>query len=95
MIERLRRQRQQRESAMAPAPRQRSAEDSGPIEARFTAGDRVYCLPYGEGTVESSTVEDGREMLQVEFPQHGTLPIDPAVSLVRKLSSQQYDDDLL
>ena len=56
-----------------------------PAERRFSAGDRVFCLPYGDGEVRASRIEDGRELLQVAFPDLGELTIDPAVSLVRKL----------
>jgi DEAD/DEAH box helicase domain-containing protein len=99
LIERLRRQREQREGgrgrvARQPAPRERS---SAAVEQRFAAGDRIFCLPYGDGVVQESRVDDGRELLLVEFPDHGALEVDPAVSLVRKLEddSPAVDDDLL
>ncbi|HEU4327924.1 MAG TPA: hypothetical protein VFS21_32610 [Roseiflexaceae bacterium] len=100
MIERLRRQRQQREAEVvgdrreAAPGRTRPAADT-PVEPRFAAGDQVFCLPYGEGVVRSSQIDEGRELVQIAFSSYGELTIDPSVSLVRKVSSQQYDDDLL
>ena len=100
MIERLRRQRQQREAEVlgdrhtAAPGRPRPAADT-PVEPRFAAGDQVFCLPYGEGVVRSSQIDEGRELVQIAFPSYGELTIDPSVSLVRKVSSQPYDDDLL
>ncbi|MEN9937826.1 MAG: hypothetical protein RLZZ387_4405 [Chloroflexota bacterium] len=98
LIERLRRQRQQREpqqanggaSTSSRAPRQAA------VERRFAAGDRIFCLPYGDGVVRESRLEEGREVLTVQFPDHGELEVDPAVSLVRKLDdAPALDDDLL
>lgn len=98
LIERLRRQRQQREdrpAARRGSPAQ-SDRPSAPVEQRFAPGDRVFCLPYGDGVVEESRVDDGRELLRVSFPEHGELEVDPAVSLVRKLEDEKpFDDDLL
>ena len=98
LIERLRRQREQREGQPArprPAPDGRAAP-AGRVVQRFAAGDRIFCLPYGDGTVRESRVGDGRELLVVEFPDYGELEIDPAVSLVRKLEdASPEEDDLL
>jgi hypothetical protein len=102
LIQRLRRQRQQREaeerSMSAEAgqrPTSRPSDDAA-VEQRFVAGEKVFCLPYGDGEVRESRVEDGRELLTVNFPAHGDLAIDPAVSLVRKLeAAPPEDDDLL
>ncbi|HNP74099.1 MAG TPA: helicase, partial [Kouleothrix sp.] len=97
LIERLRRQRQQREAQLglarerAPQPHQASFA----VEQRFAAGDRVFCLPYGDGEVRDSRVEDGRELLTVAFPDLGELTIDPMINLVRKLDAPAPDDDLL
>jgi DEAD/DEAH box helicase domain-containing protein len=101
LIERLRRQRQQRESGQGrpdrPEPRPRAPfESTAPAEPRFKTGDRIFCLPYGDGTVRASRIDDGRELMTVHFPEHGELEIDPAVSLVRKLEdSAASEDDLL
>lgn len=84
MIERLRRQREQREPPRQPV---RQAPPAAPIEPRFAAGDRIFCLPYGDGVVIESRIEGDRELLAVEFPVHGTLTIDPAISLVRKIEA--------
>ncbi len=98
LLARLRRMRQQQEAQTPPArptPPQRRAD--GPNEHRFAPGDRVFCLPYGDGAVEDAWFElDGRELLTVSFAQHGSLQIDPAVSLVRKTGGElAQDDDLL
>lgn len=57
----------------------RDDSDSG----RFRAGQRVFCLPYGDGYVMDSEVIDGREYIKVEFPTYGELRIDTTVNLVR------------
>jgi len=69
------------------------AQPATPVEQRFAAGDRVFCLPYGDGSVRESRIEDGRELLTVAFPEHGELTIDPLVSLVRKIEQAPPDDD--
>jgi len=103
LIERLRRQRQQREKGQAATgtnnsrqvERPRSA-DNAAVEQRFAAGDRIFCLPYGDGEVRASRVEGGRELLTVSFPSYGELTIDPGVSLVRKHEdTPREQDDLL
>ena len=97
LIERLRRQREQRERAQASPNRAAAALQTGAagIEPRFAAGDRIFCLPYGDGVVQLSRIEADRELLVVTFPQHGELTIDPAVSLVRKLDHDPEPDDVL
>jgi hypothetical protein len=66
------------------------------LVARFTVGDRIFCLPYGDGLVRASRVDQGRELLTVAFPDYGELEIDPAVNLVRIIEADQpADDDLL
>jgi ATP-dependent helicase YprA (DUF1998 family) len=101
LIERLRRQRQQREaeqsaasSKSAPRSQAQNSDDSQ-VERRFVAGEKIFCLPYGDGVVRESRVQDGRELLTVNFSSHGDLTIDPMVSLVRKLENAAQDDDLL
>ena len=84
LIERLRRQREQRERAKDRGMRVAPARETD-VPLRFAAGDRIFCLPYGDGEVLDSRIEDGREVLTVRFPDYGELSIDPALSLVRKL----------
>ncbi len=84
LIERLRRQREQRERAKERGVRAAPARRAD-AQPRFAAGDRIFCLPYGDGEVLDSRIEDEREMLTVRFPDYGELTIDPALSLVRKL----------
>ena len=96
LIERLRRQREQREAKSnhtAPAPQRTSSAAN--IVLRFKPGDKVFCLPYGDGLVRASRAVDERELLTVAFPDFGELEIDPAVSLVRKLEDAPEEDDLL
>jgi len=100
LIERLRRQRHQREAAQSAnerssPPQQRTGDDSL-VEQRFAAGDGIFCLPYGDGVVRASRIENGQELLTVTFPAYGELAIDPAKSLVRKLdNAAPEEDDLL
>jgi hypothetical protein len=58
-------------------------------EPRFTTGERIFCLPFGDGEVLESRIEAGREVLVVRFPDYGELTIDPALSLVRKIDASQ------
>jgi hypothetical protein len=99
LIARLRRQRQQRETQPGPArpkPAQRSGRPGKQVTARFQAGDRIFCLPYGDGTVRESRIEGDRELLMVDFPEHGELEIDPVVNLVRIIEERpNSEDDLL
>jgi hypothetical protein len=98
LIERLRRQREQREASQQKRqpPARAPQVERGPVVQRFQAGDRVFCLPYGDGVVHESRVENGNEMLIVTFPDYGDLEVDPAVSLVRKVEDTRDDDgDLL
>lgn len=53
---------------------------------RFAPGQRIFCLPYGDGEIVDSFFVDGREYIRVDFPNYGELKIDPAVSLVKILS---------
>ncbi|MCX6014633.1 MAG: hypothetical protein NT020_03455 [Chloroflexales bacterium] len=50
---------------------------------RFVVGQRIFCLPYGDGDVIASEIVNGREFIRVEFPIHGEIQIDPAFSLVQ------------
>lgn len=86
MIERMRRLRQEREAAQRqPAPRVEQSAPDEPAELRFHIGERVQCLPYGIGTVRSSSISGGREQVIIEFPEHGEIEVDPALNLIRKL----------
>jgi hypothetical protein len=63
------------------------------VELRFAAGDHIFCLPYGDGIVQESRIEEGREVLLVNFPNHGDLTIDPAVNFVRKQEGAPEESD--
>jgi hypothetical protein len=96
MVERLRRMREQRErrdAASQPTTKRRAAPSAGPIEPRFRAGDRVFCMPWGMGVVRSSQVSADQELLVVAFPDHGELTIDPAVSTVRLAPDEAPEDE--
>ena len=60
---------------------------------RFAPGQRIFCLPYGDGDVIESFFVNGREYIRAEFPTYGELQIDPAVSLVRVLARPDSSDD--
>lgn len=98
MVDRLRRAREQRErqrGRAAPPPPRRSGAPTAPEEARFHAGDQIVCTPYGRGEVVSSRFEGDRELLVVDFPDHGRLTIDAAVSAARlaETTPRPSDDD--
>lgn len=99
LIARLKRQREQREASLsrsAPPTPAAPQPANRPTTARFNAGDRIFCLPYGDGLVRASRIDNGRELLTVSFPEHGELEIDPAINLVRVIENDQTaDDDLL
>ncbi len=80
-----------RDGTRARMARQESATDT----RRFRAGQRVFCLPYGDGDVIDSELVDGREYIRVEFPTYGELRIDATVNLVRlsEDSSAAADSD--
>jgi DEAD/DEAH box helicase domain-containing protein len=85
MVARLRRLREERE-LREPSPQPSlPLRESEPIEPRFATGDQIFCLPYGEGTVRSSRIMAGKELLTVVFPEHGELMVDPSISAVRKI----------
>ncbi|MGQ9614183.1 MAG: helicase, partial [Chloroflexus sp.] len=82
----LARLRQRRErNGPAPTSREKRPEGQQPLEPRFQPGDRIICMPYGAGRVRASIVSEGRELLLVEFDEHGQLRIDPSVNIVRRL----------
>ena len=60
---------------------------------RFVAGQRIFCLPYGDGDVIASEFVDGHEFIRAEFPTYGELRIDPSVSLVRIIAEQDDQDE--
>jgi hypothetical protein len=86
MVARLRRIREQRERTETPRGPRPPAADNG-AEPRFHPGERIVCTPYGKGEVIASRVEEGHELLVVDFPSHGELTIDAAVNAAR------LDDD--
>jgi outer membrane biosynthesis protein TonB len=92
ILARLQRLRAHSEAA-APSPKKRPTTSSSRATPRFRAGDRVICRPYGEGVVYDSRIEQEHELLRVEFPEHGRLEIDPAVSLVRRIKEAPAPDD--
>jgi hypothetical protein len=86
MIARMRRLREERERRAAstqPDRPTRPAPSAAPVESRFSVGEAIFCLPYGAGIVRQSRIEDGQELLIIDFPDYGELTIDPSVSLVR------------
>jgi len=100
LLARLWRQREQRaaEQSVSRSRTDRREDSQIPtghaIEQRYVVGDRIFCLPYGDGVVQDSRIEGERELLTVRFPDHGDLIIDPAVSLVRKLDDFPDHGDL-
>jgi len=76
---RLRAMRERRQEGGAP----RAPKPASGGEPRFRPGDRIVCVPHGSGTVVSSRVEDGREILRVRFAGLGELMVDASVNLVR------------
>jgi hypothetical protein len=92
ILARLQRLRAHSEAA-APPPKKRPAATNSRATPRFRAGDRVICRPYGEGVVYDSRIEHEHELLRVEFPEHGRLEIDPAVSLVRHIEEPPKPDN--
>lgn len=93
MIARMRRLRQERETAQQQtAPRPGRAAPTEPVELRFHIGERVQCLPYGIGTVRGSRVAAGREQVMIHFPEYGEIEVDPALNLIRRLGSAATDE---
>ena len=97
MLEKARRLREQREAearVAQPITRSSTNQAAEPSESRFKQGDRVHCVPYGEGVVQKTRIRDGRELLLVQFPELGDLRVDPAVNAVRILRPEiQAEDD--
>lgn len=60
---------------------------------RFFAGQRIFCLPYGDGEIVDSFFVDGREYIRVDFPSYGQIKIDPSVNLVKILSDADNPTD--
>ncbi len=88
----------QRRSQSMPPPSNPSAGRSnrasaGSSESRFRPGDRIICMPYGAGSVRQSIMQDDREIIVVEFDDHGELTIDPTVSIVRRLPPEPAETD--
>ena len=93
MVARLRRLREERE-LREPSPQLTlPLRESEPIEPRFVTGDRIFCVPYGEGVVRASSIVADKELLTVAFPEHGELMIDPSISAVRKIEGPQAEEE--
>ncbi|HZG65858.1 MAG TPA: hypothetical protein VEZ12_03895, partial [Herpetosiphonaceae bacterium] len=84
LISRMRRMRERREHEQTPAGRAAPADLPAPA-LRFCPGQRVRCVPYGEGIVREARVVGGREHLTINFADSGDLEVDPAVNVVRVL----------
>lgn len=52
---------------------------------RFHRGQRVRCVPYGEGRVQDARIVNGRELLTITFTEAGDIDVDPVVNMVRAL----------
>jgi hypothetical protein len=94
MIARMRRLREQREREQEPEPAQMEpfVGEAELSEPRFHAGQRVRCVPYGEGVVCEAWVADGREQLEVELEDGTRVTVDAAVNAVRELEGPPQDD---
>ncbi|ACL25745.1 hypothetical protein [Chloroflexus aggregans] len=90
----LARLRQRRSRLETETPRRSEAPASGnsTFEPRFHPGERIICMPYGAGKVRLSLVNGDREILIVDFDEHGELRIDPSVSVVRRLPPEERHD---
>ncbi len=97
MIARMRRLRKQREAAARterPASMPAKPQQTQfPIEPRFNISDRIFCLPYGYGTITACRIEAGNELLDIEFPDYGMLTLNPAVSHVRRVGPPADDEE--
>jgi hypothetical protein len=49
-------------------------------------------MPYGAGRVRESMMSEGREILLVEFDEHGELRIDPSINVVRRLAPEEASE---
>lgn len=97
LLAKARRLREQREAeiqrqAPPPRPQPRQPVDEEPAESRFSPGNRVFCVPYGEGIVQKARVRDGHELLLVQFPELGELRIDPMVNAVRLITTASAEE---
>lgn len=92
MIARMRRLREEREREQPPETSSAVQPASAPSE-RFHPGQRVTCVPYGEGTVRDARVIDGRERLTIGFPDAGEIMVDPAVNVVREVEEDTSTSD--
>jgi hypothetical protein len=92
----LARLRQRRSRIETETPRRSEAPASGnsTFEPRFHPGERIICMPYGVGKVRLSLVNGDREILIVDFDEHGELRIDPSVSVVRRLPPEERHDSV-
>lgn len=89
ILARLQSLREKKEAATrraSPPPAPHSAAQAQ-FTPRFQAGEHIFCLPYGEGTVISSRMENNHELLHVDFIDHGKLDINPSVSMVRRIDA--------
>ncbi|MBA3944312.1 MAG: hypothetical protein H0X37_07070, partial [Herpetosiphonaceae bacterium] len=91
MIARLRQLRTTRDSGAegSDTPARGTRLPDEPVEPRFKRGDRVQCVPYGEGRVVESVVIGGREQLRIDFGEDGIIEVDPVISLVRQVKQAQ------
>ena len=80
---------------VAPSNRPNSANDAPEdvVASRFAPGDRIFCVPYGEGVVQKTRVRDGRELLLVNFAEMGDLRVDPIVNAVRLLEPNEVEPE--
>lgn len=104
LLAKARRLREQREAEVRreqgpprrPAPQPAYAsigdDEDGIESSRFSPGDRVFCVPYGEGVVQKTRIREGRELLLVHFPDLGNLRVDPAVNAVRLIEVPPESD---
>ncbi|NJK81710.1 MAG: hypothetical protein HC876_17055 [Chloroflexaceae bacterium] len=72
---------------------QQSPRSAAPIEPRFRAGDRIVCVPYGEGVVQSSRIVDEQELITVRFAEHGIIEVNPSVNSVRRIEQPSRPGD--
>ncbi len=98
ILERLQKLREQKGTpAKTRQPRDHSRSPASTTPSRgemhFHAGDYIFCHPYGTGVVRMSRLEQGQEMLQVDFPEYGRLDIDPSKKSVRRLNHSGDDQE--
>lgn len=93
IMENLRRQIKQKLPGGVSTPEPQVSARSGTDVHRFQPGQRIFCLPYGDGEIVDSFFVDGREFIRVEFPNYGELKIDPSLSLVKVLNDNNPASD--